>query len=151
MIRMSISFGDVGLSELLAEEVSLKMEGISQEVERRGVLASGELRSASQVVLTGGRSGKVYRYGGGTYQASSSGEAPARRSGAFRESWVEKSEMEEGGGRFGIESGLSVSGYLLGELLENGTSRMGARPYKEKILERAMPKVLEIFGREYDV
>lgn len=148
MISLGLTVKEDDFVSVLEKEVALKLEALEEEVARRRALASEEVRASTLVELRGARSGKVYRYGGGTYQASASGEAPAERSGAFLNSWVTLQEDSE---KIGVESGLSVGGYLLGELLEHGTSRMGARPYKEKILERALPKVEEIFGEEYEI
>ena len=47
------------------------------------------------------------------------------------------------------ESDLQVNGHLLGDLLENGTKRIAPRPYKQKTIDAALPKVTEIFSRSY--
>jgi len=79
-----------------------------------------ELKStASKQVLAKPRSGRVYRYKGRRHVASSRGESPANRSGAYRKSIgfnVRGHTMEFG-------AGAKYSAYL-----ENGTRRMAARP-----------------------
>jgi len=44
---------------------------------------------------------------------------------------------------------LTVNGYLLGELLENGASKMAPRPYAEKIKRRATPKIIQIYSAPF--
>ena len=39
---------------------------------------------------------------------------------------------------------------LLGEILEEGTSRMAPRPHHEKILKHAEPKIVRIYSAPYD-
>ena len=39
--------------------------------------------------------------------------------------------------------------YTLGELLEDGTSRMAPRPYQDKILEKAKDPILRIYSDPY--
>ena len=39
--------------------------------------------------------------------------------------------------------------YLLGQILEGGTGRMAPRPYQDRILEDALPKIMDIYSRAY--
>lgn len=71
---------------------------------------------------------------------SAPGSPPGVRSGDLRRNW---SFCNTGGGGdfvIGIQSGMGYSGYL-----ENGTSKMAARPYVEKIKEEALPHIMSIF------
>ena len=63
--------------------------------------------------------------------------------------------MEKNGVHFkavaAIESNIKVGGKLLGEILERGTKRMKPRPYKQKVIDKAMPKIKEIYSKSYKV
>ena len=88
------------------------------------------------------------------YTASAPGEPPAVRTGAFRMSWKRRTYVDGRSGNdrmiHGVaESDLKVGKYLLGELLEEGTSRMAPRPYKQKVIDAAYPKVLKIYKEPY--
>ncbi len=111
-----------------------------------------------------GRKGrKIYRREAGTakitrkqYTASAPGEPPAVRTGAFRGSWRRKTYLQSGPNygfevRGVTESALRVGkkGYLLGDLLEDGASRMAPRPYKQRTIDRAMPNIMRIMRAPY--
>ena len=149
------------------------VEKIGLEVQSRAFRAANELKSASNHVLRGQRSGRRYKlpgtYGrqkdkatgkmrnGRYYTASAPGEPPAVRFGHFRESWERKTFVDNQAGKdfhvHGvIESGLRVgkqSQYILGDLLEDGTDRMAARPYKQAVIDRALPRVQRIYDAPY--
>lgn len=145
---------------------------ITRGMKSRAYRAANELRNASQMVLRGQRSGRTYNVPGTgrmkynkrnhtatitykKYTASAPGEPPAVRTGAFRESWQPRTESEGSvdnlSVRAMIESNVRTDNgkYLLGEVLEEGTSRMAPRPYKERIQERALPKVIKIYKEPY--
>ena len=150
---------------------------IKHEMERRAYLAANEMRNASQLVLRGTRSGRVYKVpgthgkrlskatkamlpdygkklrGGRLYRASAPGEAPANRLGTFRESWQASSHVVYGSYISRIESDVKTEDgkYNLGEILENGTDdgRIQPRPFEEPIMERAKPKILRIYNQPY--
>lgn len=129
------------------------MKEIRAQLPGRAYRASNELHSAEFRVLRGRRSGRVYRVPNTRrhYRASAPGERPAQRTGAFRLSW--HSSVPAAGNPYiaRIESGLKAgkSGYVLGELLENGSSRMAPRPYQEEIIEKALPAVKRIYKEPY--
>ena len=108
------------------------------------VRASRELRSAALRVLSGRRSGRTYRvpYTQANYRASAPGEAPAARTGTLKNSWGIIAMGSAALGRYssGIQTNVPYA-----ELLENGTSRMAARPFREKIIQRASPRIGDIF------
>lgn len=89
------------------------------------------------------------------YTASAPGEPPAVRTGVFRLSWQPKTEINHGGEnvsvRAYIESNTRTDNgkYLLGEVLENGTGHMAPRPYKERIQQKALPKIKRIYQGPY--
>jgi hypothetical protein len=50
-----------------------------------------------------------------------------------------------------IESRLMVGKYVLGDLLEGGTRKMAPRPYKQPIIDHALPKIIKIYSAPYNV
>ncbi len=142
-------------SQVIGKTVATTLKGVQKEVSQRAYRASNELRNASLYVLRGTRSGKVYRVPntGKTYKASAPGEPPAVRTGVFRLSWGTHVHVERQGKRFravaAIESKERARGRLLGEMLENGTKNMKPRPYKQKVIDKALPKVKEIYKKPY--
>lgn len=128
--------------------------GIKHEMERRAYLASNELRTAELLVLRGQRGGRRYRVPGTkrTYTASAPGEPPAVRTGIFRLSWQPVTYVGFGSYISRIESDVTVGSkrrYNLGELLEQGTGKMAARPYQDKILEKAEKPIVKIYSKPY--
>ena len=152
------------------EETVMK---IGLEVQSRTFRTANELKTASNHVLRGQRSGRRYKVPGtyaaqvdsGTgrvrngvyYTASAPGEPPANRTGMFRMGWKHKTFVDNRHGQdftaHGvIESDLRVGKsrqYLLGDLLEDGTRRMAARPYKQRVVDRALPGVQRIYNAPY--
>lgn len=93
------------------------------------------LRNAELTVLSGNPS------------PSPPGTPPGRRSGFLRASWT---CFNDGGGSscsFGIRSNMYYSGYLEdGTHNKDGSVRMVARPFVDKITNTAMPEIERIFG-----
>jgi hypothetical protein len=144
-------------SRIVAKTVATTLKGLEKEVATRAYRAANELRTASLYVLRGRRTGRQYRipFTGVTYRASAPGEPPAVRTGMFRLSWGTHIHVEKVGVHFravsAIESNLRVGGHLLGDILESGTSRMDPRPYKQAVIDRALPKVKELYKKPYNV
>lgn len=142
-------------SSIIGKMIQTTLRGVEKEVSSRTYRASNELRNSALYVLRGSRGGRTYRVPstGSVYRASAPGEPPAVRTGAFRLSWGTHVHVEKGGSHFravaSIESGERAGGYLLGELLENGTSRMAPRPYKDKVRDRALPRIKQIYSAPY--
>ena len=110
------------------------------------VRAANELRNAALNVLRGQRSGRTYRKPGtrATYTASAPGEPPAVRTGMLRMSWgISAVGTKTGEYTAGIYSDVPYA-----KLLDEGTpgGKIAPRPYKEKIIETARPKVVRIFS-----
>lgn len=165
MIETVLSFdGDCSEAcRVLDKEVERVMGLTKEEARRRGVRASNVLRNVALQTLSGQRNGREY-YVRGTktkYRASAPGEAPASASASpnFRLSWnVHPVEVHRAGRDYvtvaGIESGHKVGDYLLGELLENGTSGkrgMKPRPYKKVITKNAEQQILAIYNERYNI
>lgn len=119
---------------------------VNRQVLSRGTRAVNQLRNAELEVLNGKRGGKVYRKYPfkSTYTASAPGEPPARRTGNLRLHW--SGNVTGGGSNINIEleSQEHYAGYL-----QNGTRKMAARPFKEKITEKALPAIKSIFNEPY--
>lgn len=128
-------------------------EDIKHQMESRSYRAANELRNASQLVLRGQRSGRRYRVPGTKryYTASAPGEPPAVRTGVFRMSWQPSAHVIFGSYISRIESTARTDNgrYILGELLENGTSKMAPRPHQDRILEKAEPDIVKIYSDSY--
>ena len=126
---------------------------IAQEMERRSYQAANELRNAALLVLRGQRSGRRYRVPGTKryYTASAPGEPPAVRTGTFRNSWQPETRSTFGSyiSRISSDARTDNGRHTLGEILENGTSRMAPRSHHERILEQAEPQIVRIYDQPY--
>lgn len=153
--RQSISRANQKSSQIIGKMIATTLKGVQKEVSQKAYRASNELRNAELYVLRGQRSGKKYRVPGTRrkYTASAPGESPAVRTGVFRLSWGTHVHVEKNGTHFravsAIESKERAGGRLLGEMLENGTSRIAPRPYKQKVIDRALPKIKAIYQKPY--
>ena len=163
--------GDSSKKIKICIEKSVKK--ISREVISRGKRSANALRNAELQVLSGQRSGKVYKKpgtygksrskatreligehghqlrGGQLYRASAPGEAPARRNGDLRKSFASYTETSPRGG-----NGITVSAGIrsnteYADVLERGSARMARRPYREAIIEKARPEIERIFSEPY--
>jgi len=117
---------------------------IEAQVPIRATRCSIALKNTSMEVLSGPRSGRSYRKpNGGTYIASAPGEPPASRTstlmGSFRPIQADPNVAA-------IETSVPYA-----PLLESGTSRMAARPYKERIVEQAGPAIEQIMNEPFSV
>lgn len=124
---------------------------VNREAASMGTRAVNAIRNAELEVLSGKRSGRVYRkpHTKSHYTASAPGEPPARRTGNLRLSWNGTVESSSTG------SGLRVTAVLESQerystYLENGTRRMAPRPFKQPISEKAMPEIERIYHEKYD-
>ena len=147
------------------DNISYQIESAAREIyakvtlgmRARAYSAANELRNASQEVLRGQRHGRRYTLPGtkAKYTASAPGEPPAVRFGHFRQSWQAQTEVVGNGNNYSVRSYIQSSirtdngKYLLGQILEEGTGRMAPRPYKERIQQKALPKIIEIYKRPY--
>lgn len=145
---------------------------IGFEAESRAYRLSNELTNATAKVLAGQRHGRRYVVPGTGrvtynkknktrkithkyYTASAPGEPPAVRTGAFRMSWKRRTYIDGRSGNDRVihavaESDLRVkNGMLLGNILEDGTRRMAPRPYKQRVIDMATPKIKRIMKEPY--
>ena len=142
-------------SKVIGKTIKTTLQGIEREVAQRTYRASNELRNALIYTMRGTRSGGVYRVPGtgALYHASAPGEVPAVRTGIFRNTWGTNVHVERDGKDYiavaSIESHEMAGGKPLGERLENGIGRMKPRPYKQKVIDRALPKIKQIYSKPY--
>lgn len=135
--------------------VTQMLAQIRQEMNHRAFLTANELRNASLDVLRGQGGGRRYRVPGTKkyYTASAPGQPPAVRTGAFRLSWQPKVEAAGDVYTSKIETNIKVGkkGYLLGELLEGGTSKMAPRLHHDRILQKAEPNIVKIYSKPFNI
>ncbi len=137
--------------ESVKQVVEETVTKINRQVKSRGTRVKNVLRNAELEVLRGKRSGRKYRkpFSKRRYTASAPGEPPARRTGDLRLKWSGGVEAKTTSGKGTqvtayLESNTPYAGYL-----ENGTGRMAARPYVEKIKEKAQPEIERIMSEDY--
>lgn len=121
-----------------AEKIS---DGMRDELYRRGVQITQVLRKTELEVLAGARNGIKYK--SLSNRSSAPGEAPAAQSGKLRQEWDDITERQ-GNGHTSIVTSRITSTTPYAEYLEEGTERMAARPFVDKIIEKAEPEILEI-------
>lgn len=113
---------------------------VNAELPGRAVEASNELRTAALQVLKGKRSGRLY----GKHRASAPGEPPAVKSGALRSSW-RAVRSGPSGLNPAIESSIPYA------WLDSGGSKIAARPYSQKTVDQAKPKVIAIYSKPFQI
>jgi len=144
-------------SSVIHQMVRETLQNVERQMSSRSYRASNELRRASLVVLRGRGGGRRYRVPttGVWHRASAPGSPPAVRTGVFRNSWGIRAQVGRSSGGFNavarIESRLKVGKYVLGILLEEGAPRnnMAPRPYQQKVIDKALPRVTAIFTAPY--
>ena len=103
----------------------------------RGMSLSGyELERAAHEVLTGARTGRMLR----NHRASAPGEAPARQSGGYMDSFHAQ-PVEKAQGTYIARLNTDDSNRM--RRLERGGGGMAARPHIGRILEKASKRVRE--------
>lgn len=123
---------------------------ITTQMKIRGVRVANELRNASNLVLRGKRSGRVYRvpHTRRYYTASAPGEPPAVRTGVLRQSFVPRSKGYKTARGYEVES-LIYTNVPYAKYLEEGRGML-PRPYRKRIQEKALPKIKRIYAEPYD-
>ena len=124
---------------------------VTTSAKSRGYRAANELRNAALNVLRGQRSGRIYRKPHtkrATYTASAPGEPPAVRSGTLRRSWKPRAQSEKDGSDTIILPAIWTD-VKYAPILEDGSSHIAPRPYKDAIVALAEPKIKAIFSEPY--
>lgn len=112
----------------LQNTVKAKHQIVQSEMVTRLPRAANALRNAEIDVLSGNPS------------PAPPGSPPGTRTGHLYRDWT---PHYSGGASavFGIKSFASYSGYL-----EHGTRKMAARPFVNRIQQRALPEIIRIFS-----
>jgi len=111
------------------------VEEKNDKVVANGMRAVNAIRNSELQVLSGNPS------------PSPPGSPPGRRSGRLRLAWTGSVRGGFSGGGGGVlivptlESGAYYSGYV-----NDGTRKMAARPFADKIAEGAVPEIMSIFS-----
>ena len=140
-------------------EVSFKqvhqkvLHAVEEQAKSRTVRAANAIKKASNKVLSnsGGRTGRVYRKPAtkaATYTASAPGEPPALRTGNLRRSWRPLPYAEMVGTDKVFTPGIRTD-VTYAPMLQDGTKKMAARPFEDKIKQEAWPEVQQIYGQPY--
>lgn len=126
------------------------VEEITYQAKSRAFRAANELRNSALTVLRGKCSGRVYKrpFSKSKYTASAPGEPPAMRTGNLRMSWRPQSASERIGKTVTIKPAITTE-VKYAPYLEEGTDRMAPRPFEEPIIEKAMPRISQIFKEPY--
>lgn len=140
------------VSQKLGIYIEKQVKKVGREALSRSVRASIALRNAELNVLSGQRSGKVYRkpHSKATYTASAPGEPPARRTGNLRMSFAPYTETLQSGKDYTVKAGIK-SNVDYADILEEGSGHMAKRPYRNPIIEKAKPEVERIFSEPYNI
>lgn len=113
----------VQIEQAVLAEVRMVKSGVNMRLPR----AANALRNGELTVLSGNAS------------PSPPGSPPGRVSGFLRTAWTTYYADGEAA-KFGIASAAPYSGYL-----EEGTSKMAARPFVDRIQQTALPEIRSIF------
>lgn len=118
----------------LRSAVDSEIQRVNQKVITRAPRAVNAIRNAELKVLSGNKS------------PSPPGSPPGRRTGHLRLAWTGGSEVTGGGGKgiainVWLESGSHYAGYL-----EDGTRKMAARPFVDKIKVASAPKIIAVYS-----
>lgn len=130
----------------IAPLVSNVKSSVDSQLPSRAFRAANALRDASLIVLRGQRGGRSYRTPtGGRYTASAPGEPPAVRTGALRGQWR---PLTTGANNPAIETNVPYAGYM-----ENGTpgGMIAPRPFEQKIVDLAEPKITAIYQEPFNI
>lgn len=145
---------------------------VFSQISKRGTRISNVLRNTEIEILSGTRSGRVYKkanthgdrkskgtkslmgdYGhklkkGQLYRASAPGEAPASDSGTLRKSFQAIKSKESSSKGIKVAAGIETK-EKYAKWLQNGTEKMAPRPFVKPILEKAKPEVIRILNEPY--
>lgn len=134
--------GDVGAEfDACAKKLD---ENIKNEMATKGAEATKKLREVEVEIL--GKPGHGKKYKQLRNRSSAPFEVPAPQSGELRKYWDEET----------IISGNKVTSKIKStsdhaEYLENGTRRMSARPFVQRIKRQALIEILNIYNNDFKV
>ena len=114
-------------------EVNDEVQRINTAARSRAFRAVNAMQGAAYDVLGQDGTGRVYRRGAkGVHTASAPGAAPAPDTGNLRRNW-RRFVLAEGRGK-GVRIVCRIKSDMpYASILENGTARMKARPFRQRI------------------
>lgn len=121
-----------GAIEIKVREIT---ERVGRQIISRGTRAVNEIRNVEINVLTGP-------------SPSAPGNPPGVRSGNLRGNWTGSVSGGGSGGSVSIVAELTSNAHYAG-YLEEGTRKMAARPYKDKITQQSLPGIIAIYSEPY--
>lgn len=129
----------------LEAEVHDEVQSLNQQARSRAFRAVNAMQGAAYDVLGQDGTGRVYRRGAkGVHTASAPGAAPAPDTGNLRRNW-RRFVLAEGSGK-GVRIVCRIKSDIpYASILENGTARMKARPFRQRIIDQAKPEIVRIF------
>ena len=129
-------------SARLESAVKATVKEINAAAISRAKSGTNIMRNSAITVLGKDGSGRVYR----GRAASAPGQPPAPDTGTLRDNWQELPVGISGNGG-GVRIVLKIrSDVFYQQFLERGTRKMAARPHMEKILNKSLPKIAELFA-----
>lgn len=137
-------------AEYLKVEMDEIVKSMNKQARSRARRATNALRNSALDVLSGSGHGRTYRLPSSkaTYVASAPGETPAVRTGDLRKKWRQYSLAK--GKADGVEITARIKSDMpYSDYLDEGTGKMAARPYKQKVIDGAKPKIIQIYGKNY--
>lgn len=139
-------------ADYLKVEMDEAVQSMNRQARSRARRAVNAMRNSALEILRGDRHGRTYKLPNkkATYVASAPGEAPAVRTGVLRTHWR---QLVLGRGKAdGVEITARLKSDMpYSDLLDEGTpgGKIAPRPYKQKIIDDAKPKVIAIYGKHY--
>ncbi len=120
-------------------------ENVAKEL-RIGLAASALMveKEAKKSILSGGKTGRIYKRGSVVHQASAPGEAPASDTGRLVNNIYSRLNTIKGDEAFIWVSKAAVK---YATLLEFGTTKMAARPFFFPAFERSKARIIERLNR----
>ena len=122
-------------------EVAVKeiVQGINAAAISRADRGLNIMRNAALIVLGQDGSGRTYRNG---HVASAPGQPPAPDKGNLRRNWQRRRYIT---GKVRITLEIKSRMFYAG-FLEHGTRRMAARPYHDRIKQKALPEIQALYS-----
>lgn len=137
---MLASAGEVAADLEVAVNDEVKL--LNRQAQSRARRAVNIMRNSAFDVL--GKDGHGRRYG--KHTASAPGEAPAPDTGNLRRNWRQYVLAKT------VLDGVEITCRLKSDepyapLLEEGTSHMRPRPFRQRIIDKSMPDIDAIYGK----
>lgn len=135
---MEVSFEIEGLEQIA--KASRRVQANVEAELRKGLFASAQLveRDAKKSIMSGPKTGRIYRRRSVTHQASAPGEAPANDTGRLVNSITSYLNAAKGNESF-VVAGRGLTKYA--RWLEFGTAKLAARPFLFPALERMKGRI----------